>query len=493
MNRRSWALAAGAVVLAGLGALGGFWWAHHSMPGMDGAAATPAPGKKVLYWHDPMYPQHKFDKPGKSPFMDMQLVPVYAQGDAPESGVKVSSQLVQNLGVRTAMAERGRLAKVVEAVGTVAFDERAVALVQARTAGFVEQLLVRAPLDPVRKGQPLIRLFVPDWAGAEQEYLALKASATPGAAELARAARNRLLLLGMSEEQVQSVDREGKPVSRVTLSSPIDGVGGELGAREGMNVAPGATLFRINGLATVWVNVDIPEAQAGLLRPGGALTATVAAYPGEVFRGRISAVLPEVNATTRTLRARVELANPGARLKPGMFATVNISPPQAREAVLVPSEAVIVTGERKVVIVDRGEGRFDPVDVEIGREEGGKTEILKGIEAGTRVVASGQFLLDSEASLRGLERRMGGDAAAASAAAHRAEGRLEKVGDKQLTLSHGPVPSIGWGSMTMDFMAPKSGLPAELKAGDPIAFEFVESPPGTYQVTKIERRAGAKP
>ena len=491
MSRRAWTLAAAAAMFVAVGALGGYWLAHRAMPGMDGTAATAAPGKKVLYWHDPMYPQHKFDKPGKSPFMDMQLVPVYAQDDAPASGVKVSPQMVQNLGVRTAVAERGRLAKVVEAVGTVAFDERAVALVQARTAGFIEQLFVRAPLDPVRRGQPLARLFVPEWAGAEQEYLALKGSSIPGAAELARAARNRLLLLGMSEEQLQSVDREGKPVSRVTVTSPLDGVVGELGAREGMNVTPGTTLFRINGLSTVWVNVDIAESQAAAVRPGAALTATVAAYPGDVFPGRISAVLPEVNATTRTLRARVELANPGARLKPGMFATVNISPPQAREAVLVPSEAVIVTGERKVVIVDRGEGRFDPVDVEIGREEGGKTEILKGIEAGTRVVASGQFLLDSEASLRGLERRMGD--AAATAAAHRAEGRLEKVGDKDLTLSHGPVPSIGWGSMTMDFAAPKAGLPPGLKAGDAIIFEFVESPPGTYQVTKIERRAGAKP
>jgi Cu(I)/Ag(I) efflux system membrane fusion protein len=227
------------------------------------------------------------------------------------------------------------------------------------------------------------------------------------------------------------------------------------------------------------------------VRPGAALTATVAAYPGEVFPGRIAAVLPEVNATTRTLRARVELANPGARLKPGMFATVNISPPRARESVLVPSEAVIVTGQRKVVVVDRGEGRFDPVDVEIGREEGGKTEILNGIEAGTRVVASGQFLLDSEASLRGLERRMGD--AATTSATHRAEGRLEKIGNKDVTLSHGPVPSIGWGSMTMDFAAPKAGLPPGLKAGDPVTFEFVESPAGTYQVTKIERRAGARP
>jgi Cu(I)/Ag(I) efflux system membrane fusion protein len=325
--------------------------------------------------------------------------------------VKVSSQLAQNLGARTVVAEKGRLAKSLDVVGAVAFDERAVTVVQARTSAFVEQLLVRAPLDAVHRGQPLVRLFVPEWAGAQQEYLALKASTVEGAADLARAARNRLLLLGMSEEQVQAVDRDGKPVTRVTLVSPTDGVVGELAVREGMNVVAGAMLFRINGLATVWVNLDVPETQAAAIRPGAALDATVPAYPGDTFKGRVAAVLPEVNATTRTVRARVELANPGGKLKPGMFASVRIGHFReggnaAPETVLVPSESVIVTGERSVVIVDRGEGRYEPVAVKIGAEEGGRTEILEGLSGGERVVASGQFLLDSEASLRGVERRM---------------------------------------------------------------------------------------
>jgi len=410
MSNRLVLLAAGALAVAAVGAGAGSWWAHHSMSAAAGASTASASGdagRKVLYWHDPMYPQQRFDKPGKSPFMDMDLVPVYAD-DAPAAapGVKIDPALVQNLGVRTAVAEKGRLARSVDAVGTVAFDERAVEIVQSRTAGYVERLFVRAPLDPVRKGEPLARLFVPEWAGAQQEYLALKASAAPGAAELAAAARNRLLLLNMTEEQVRAVDRAGKPVTEVTLAAPVDGVVGELGVREGMNVTPGATLFRLNGLATVWVNVDVPEALAGAVRPGAAVTVTVPAYPGEKFAGRVAAVLPEVNAATRTLKARVELRNPGGRLKPGMFATVSVAPAQAREAVLVPSEAVIATGERTVVIVDRGEGRFEPVAVKTGAEEGGRTEILEGLEAGTRVVASGQFLIDSEASLRGVERRM---------------------------------------------------------------------------------------
>jgi Cu(I)/Ag(I) efflux system membrane fusion protein len=485
MNRAMAAVAA--VALLGIGVSGGYWIAHH--PRSAPAPSASSPDRKVLYWHDPMYPQQKFDKPGKSPFMDMQLVPVYADESAPAAGVKVSPQLAQNLGVRTAVAERGKLAATVEAAGSIAFDERAVHVVQARTAGYIEALFVRAPLDPVRKGQPLARLFVPEWAGAQQEYLALKASKVEGAAELARAARNRLLLLNMSEEQVQAVDREGKPVTRVTLVSPADGIVGELGAREGMNVMPGTTLFRINGLASVWVNVDVPEAHAAAIRPGEPITATVPAYPGERFSGRVAAVLPEVTAATRTVRARVELANPGARLKPGMYANVVVTPAAAREAVLVPSEAVIMTGRRNVVLLDRGEGRFEPVEVEVGREEGGKTEILKGVEAGAKVVASGQFLIDSEASLRGVERRM---SAEVGAQVHRAEGKLERIGHHDLTISHGPVPSLKWGPMTMDFNAPK-GLPPDLKPGDAIAFEFVQSPQGSFDVKKIERTSAGGP
>lgn len=495
MSPRLPALLAGALVTAALGAGGGYWWAHRSATanaagnGASAPASAASQGRQVLYWHDPMYPQQKFDKPGKSPYMDMQLVPVYAD-DAGGAGVKVDPVLSQSLGVRTVAAEKGRLEKSVDAVGTVAFDERAVELVQSRTAGYVERLFVRAPLDPVRKGQPLAQLFVPEWAGAQQEYLALKASAAPGAAELAAAARNRLLLLNMTEDQVRAVDREGKPVTRVTLAAPIDGVVGELGAREGMNVMPGATLFRLNGLSSVWVNLDVAEALAGAVRPGAPITASVPAYPGEKFAGKVSAVLPEVNAATRTLKARVELANPGARLKPGMFATVSIAPRAPREAVLVPSEAVIVTGERAVVIVDRGEGRFEPMSVRVGRDEGGRTEILEGIDVGTRVVASGQFLIDSEASLRGVERRMAAAAPTASAA-HHAEGRVEQVREDAVTISHGPVPELQWPAMTMDFQASKSVMPKGLKAGERVGFDFVATPDGAYQATRIERRDGA--
>ena len=267
------------------------------------------------------------------------------------------------------------------------------------------------------KGQPLVELLVPDWAAAQAEYLLLRRAGKD--ASLTEAARNRLQLLGMSEEQIGLLEKTGQPQTRITLYAPINGVIAELGVREGMTVMSGAMLFRLVDLSGVWVNAEVPEAQGAWLRPGTAVEARVPSFPGQVFRGRVSAILPEVNAATRTLRARVELANPGARLKSGMFATLAFAQGTGTKALLVPSEAVIHTGERSVVIVAESEGKFRPQEVELGFESGGKSEIRKGLSEGDKVVVSGQFLIDSEASLRASGTRMEGAEApkAATAAA----------------------------------------------------------------------------
>ena len=408
-----------AIPVAGLAAAGGYWYAMSRMPAMpaEPAAAKPATqgDRKVLYWYDPMFPQQKFDKPGKSPFMDMQLVPKYADEGGDEGTVSISPRVVQNLGVRTTEARRGSLVTKLAAVGNVEFNERAVAVVQPRTAGFVERLYVRAPLDPVRAGDPLVEILFPEWAGAQAEYLALKRLAGPDVEALQRAARERLVLLGMSEDEIAAVEREGKTRPRVTLRAPVSGVIAELGVREGMTVAAGATLFRIAGLGTVWIVAEVPEAQAGMLVPGAQVEARVPAYPEETFQGRVGAILPEVNAATRTVRARVEVANPAGKLKPGMYATLALGG-RGRESLLVPSEAVIKTGERSVVIVAESGGKFRAVDVEVGMESGADAEIRKGLKAGDKVVVSGQFLIDSEASLRSTLQRLegAGDPAAGS-------------------------------------------------------------------------------
>jgi Cu(I)/Ag(I) efflux system membrane fusion protein len=379
-------------------------------PALQPGDVDPSTGKRVLYWHDPMAPGARFDKPGKSPFMDMQLVAVYAD-DAPDAvGVAIDPRLQQNLGVRTAKAVAGSLSSAISAVGNVAYNERDVVLVQARSNGFVEKLFVRAALDRVRKGQPLAELYMPEWIAAQEEYLSAKrlrsdvdALALGG---LADAAAQRMRLAGMSEEQIHAVDVRGEVQPRFTITSPIDGVDSELSAREGMAVAPGTPLFRLNGLATVWVNAEVPESAAAELRPGNAVQARTPALPGSVFEGRVSTILPEVNATTRTLKARIELANPGRHLVPGMFATIEFAPTSRGDAVLVPSEAVIRTGKRTVVILAQEQGRFAPVEVETGIESHGQTEIRKGMRAGDSVVISGQFLIDSEANLKAATTRM---------------------------------------------------------------------------------------
>jgi Cu(I)/Ag(I) efflux system membrane fusion protein len=419
------------IIAAVIGAVGyGAYRAgmNHRMQSSDGATVTatqsttgaqkpgdidPATGKKVLYWHDPMVPGQKFDKPGKSPFMDMQLVPMYADGGrAGDAGtVTINSRVQQNLGVRVAEVKSGSQTSTMEAVGSVAYNERDVAVVQARSNGFLERLYVRAPLDPVRKGQPLAELYVPDWVAAQEEYLSAKRiDARSDAANLgglADSAKQRMRLAGMSDAQIAAVVAGGKVQARVTITSPIGGVVGELTAREGMTVIAGAPLFRINGLSTVWVNAEVPEVAAAQVRPGNAVEARTPAVSGAVFKGKVSAILPEVNPATRTIKARIELANPGGRLVPGMFATVSFAPATRNDVLLIPSEAVIQTGKRSVVVVAQGDGKFAAVDVEVGLDSKGQTEIRKGLQAGQNVVVSGQFLVDSEANLKASTTRMG--------------------------------------------------------------------------------------
>lgn len=463
-------------------------------------AVDPHTGRSVLYWHDPMVPGQKFDKPGKSPFMDMELVPVYAGATDDEGVVAISPRVVQSLGIRTAEVVSGALTRHLQAVGSVAYNERELVLVQARVAGFVEKLHVRAPLDPVREGEPLVELLAPDWVAAQEEYLALRRMRTPDAESLRAAARQRMQLVGMSEEAILALERTGEVRTRAVLTAPVSGVVAELGVREGMNVAAGATLFRINSLASVWLNADVPEAQAAMLKSGRPVEARAAAWPGATFKGRIHSLLPQVNPITRTVTARVELANANGRLAPGMYVTVDLGSVAIANALLVPSEAVIQTGRRSVVIAALGEGRFRPIDVETGAEANGQTEIRRGLEPGQNVVVSGQFLIDSEASLKATGARMEGapaqDAATpqahqAAPKVHEAMGEIVSLTSRELLIRHGEVPSAGMGAMTMPFLISGSALPPGLKEGDRIRFQFSVRPDAQYHIVRVTRDHGA--
>ena len=457
---------------------------RHIGAGIKAGDIDPAVGKKILYYHDPMVPASKFDKPAKSPFMDMMLVPVYADSDGDRGKVSVSSRIQQNLGVRTTEVVEGTLSPQFSAVGSIAFNERDQATVQARATGYVERLLVRATLDRVGKGQALAELYIPEWIAAQEEFLSVRRMQGTDLAALVDGARQRMRLVGMSDEQIRQVETSGKTQTRITVTAPIAGVVVELMAREGMTVTPGATLFRISGLSTVWANAEVPESQAALVRPGAKVQARTPAVPGVTFDGKVQAILPEVNVATRTLKARLELANPGGRLVPGMFVQMQFTDKRSDKVLLVPTEAVIQTGRRSVVILAEENGRFRPVDVEAGIESAGQTEIKRGLQAGQRVVVSSQFLIDSEASLKGVESRLNGDAPQ-QLVKHQGEAKVIAVDRYSALLAHGPLPTAGMGAMTMEFKAPAAGMPRNVAKGDQVRFEFVSPKDGELTLTTI--------
>jgi len=365
-------------------------------------AASSAPAGQALYWYDPMYPSQHFDHPGKSPFMDMQLVPRMpdeaAPGGAAPGSVSIDPRIVQSLGVRLAPVEQGQFARVVDTVGLIAVDERRILDVQVRAPGWVEQLAVRAVGDPVRRGQLLAAVYSPELLAAQQEFLIALAS---GDGDLARAARERLDLFGLSEGQIARIEQARQTERRVNYYAPADGYVMELGVRQGAAMQPDTMLFQLADLGTVWVDAEVPETQAAWIKAGDHVRAEVPALPGEHFDGQVDYVYPELTAATRTLKLRVVLKNQGQRLRPGMFASVHLLGVPKERVLMVPTEAVIKTGQRSVVIVADDAGHFHPALVRVGAEYAGKSEIIEGLVLGQQVAASGQFLIDSEAILRG--------------------------------------------------------------------------------------------
>jgi membrane fusion protein, copper/silver efflux system len=415
MNRNTFG-AALAIVLA-IGVAIGYWIAgERAAP--DSAVGASADEKsmeegerRVLYWYDPMRPEVKFDKPGKSPFMDMQLVPRYADKEG-TAAVRIDPALAQNLGIRLGTVEKAVLAPRLGAVGSVAFDERRLHVVQARVEGYVTRLHVKAPLERVRRGEPLAEIQAPDWLAAQAEYLALLDADSERARSIRDAARERLVVLGVPEAMIRRIEETRKTDATTTIFAPASGVVTEITVREGGAFMAGAPLFRINGLETVWVNAEIPEAQVGLIPRGSAVAAHAIAWPGATFEGSVSELLPDVDPATRTLPVRIVIENSHEKLAPGMFVALDFEGKAGEPQLLVPSEAVIVTGERSVVIVARESGGFDVAEVTPGVEQDGKTAILSGLREGQSIVLSGQFLIDSEASLNSAVTRLETDGAA---------------------------------------------------------------------------------
>lgn len=463
MKKSIVAVVIAAGVAAGIGYVTG---RQHTAPATSTEAA---PARKVLYWYDPMMPDQRFDKPGKSPFMDMPLVPRYADAAPAAGGVSVSAQQQQNLGMTTGRVEQRVLASAFSAFATVTTDERSIQSVPSPAAGVVEKLFVRAPQQWVKKGQPLAQLWIPQWTTAQQEYLAVRQL---GDSELTRAARERLALQFMPEAIIRAVERGGKPETRLTLRADKDGYVVKLDSREGAQVAATQSLFELASLDPVWLVVDYPPTQAQALATGSEIVATSASWPGEQFHGRVSELLPQLETATRTLKARIVLDNPQQKLKPGMFLTVTTAASAQQPAVLaIPEEALIETGAASRVLLATGDGHFRAVNVTTGRTAQGWTEVLSGLNAGDSVVTSGQFLIDSEANLRSaLPEQQATQTAKKNVQQYDATGVVKAIDAGSITLSHQPIPALNWGAMTMDFVV-KQPDPA-IKVGDTVMFSF---------------------
>lgn len=368
-------------------------------------AEQKAPEKKVLFWYDPMKPDTKFDKPGKSPFMDMDLVPKYADEDDEKSsvGIRIDPTQVQNLGLKTQKVTRGMLNYSQTIPANVSYNEYQFVIVQARSDGFVEKVYPMTIGDHVKKGTPLIDITIPDWVEAQSEFLLL--SSTGGTSTQIKGVLERLRLAGMPEEDIQRLRSTRSIQTRFTIKAPIDGVITAFDLRTGMNISKDKVVAQIQGMDPVWISAAVPESIAYLLKDTSQFEISVPAYPDKTFHVEKWNILPSVDQTTRTLQVRLQVSNKDEFLKPGMNAYLKLNT-KSQEMLLIPSQAVIDTGKEQRVITVDAEGRFVPKPIHVLHESQQQSGIGSGLNEGESVVVSGLFLIDSEANITGALERM---------------------------------------------------------------------------------------
>jgi len=366
---------------------------------------TTSPERKILFWYDPMKPDTQFDKPGKSPFMDMDLVPKYADENEGESGegIRIDPTQVQNLGLKTQKVTRGTLGYSRTFPANVSYNDYQFVIVQARSDGFVEKVYPLTIGDRVRKGTPLIDITIPEWVEAQSEYLLL--SGTGGTPTQLKGVLERLRLTGMPEEDIQRLRTSRRIQTRFTLKAPIDGVITAFDLRSGMNISKDKVVAQIQGMDPVWVSAAVPESIAYLLKDTSQFDISVPAYPDKAFHVEKWSILPNVDPTTRTLQVRLQVANTDELLKPGMNAWLKLNT-QSQQMLLIPSQAVIDTGKEQRVITVDAEGRFVPKRIQVLHESQQQAGIGSGLNEGDSVVVSGLFLIDSEANISGALERM---------------------------------------------------------------------------------------
>ena len=491
--------------------------------GAGSADSEKKSARKILYYRNPMGLPDTSPTPKKDQ-MGMDYIPVYA-GDEPETGagtVKISPDKVQKLGVRTESVALRDLTRTVQAVATIQANERQLHTVSPRFEGWIEKLHVNTTGQLVGRGEPLLEVYSPDLVNAQQEYLiawkgmqAVKGASPEVEANmrtLMDGALQRLRNWDISDAELQRLQQEGKARQSITLRAQASGVVMEKRAVAGMRFMPGEMLYQIADLSSVWLLAEVFEQDLGLVRQGQPVKIRVDAYPDRVFSGTLTFVYPTVTPETRTAKVRIELANPGGLLKPAMYARVEIASSRGHGKVLaVPDSAVLDTGTRQLVLVERGAGAFEPRTVKLGMRTDGYIEVLDGLKAGESVVVSANFLIDAESNLKAAlsgfgtgtpaarpdeqERlKPGASAAKPARATHRGEGRVEAVdaARKTVTLTHDPIASLKWSAMTMDFKVKDPALLQTLKPGQKIAFDMIEESPGEYVILRGQP-AGASP
>ncbi|MFM9967877.1 MAG: efflux RND transporter periplasmic adaptor subunit [Burkholderiales bacterium] len=489
----------------------------------DTAGAQPnKPNAKILYYRNPMGLPDTSPVPKKDP-MGMEYVPVYEGGEPASSGpvVKINPDRVQKLGVRTEIVEWRELTRTVLAVATIQANERQLHTISPRFEGWIQKLHVNTTGQLVRQGEPLLEVYSPDLVIAQQEYLLAGkgVDSMKGASPeiessmrtLVDSALQRLRNWDISETELQRLQQEGKVRQSITLRAQASGVVLEKRAVAGMRFMPGEMLYQIADLSSVWVVADVFEQDLGLVRQGQSVNIRVDAYPDKAFTGTVTFIYPTVMAETRTAKVRIELSNTARLLKPAMYARVEIASRGGRGKVLaVPDSAVLDTGTRQLVLVQRGEGSFEPRPLKLGMRSDGYIEVLDGIKAGENVVVSANFLIDAESNLKaalsgfgqsaqgfkpdGKEQvKPGASGSAPALATHRGEGSIEAVDSARatVTLAHGPITSLKWPAMTMDFRVKDPALLRTLKPGQKIAFEMIEASAGDYVIVRVQA-AGEK-
>jgi Cu(I)/Ag(I) efflux system membrane fusion protein len=481
---------------------------------------TPKGKGKILYYRNPMGHPDTSPVPKKDS-MGMDYIPVH-EGEESSSGtpvVKISNEKIQKLGVKTEVVALRELTRTVRAVATVQTDERRLHTVAPKFEGWIHKLYVNATGQAVRKGDALMDVYSPELITAQHEYLigrkGMQRAAAEGSPEggeamqrLAESTLNRLRNWDISEADLRALQQEGQVKHYVTLRSRAGGVVLEKPAVEGRRFMPGEMLYQIADLSRVWMLADVFEQDLGLVDRGQSATIRMVAYPDKVFSGEVTFIYPTVAPETRTAKVRIELSNKEGLLKPDMYGRVELASLHGKQKVLgVPESAVLDTGIRHLVLVELGKGRYEPRTVKLGMHGDGYVEVLGGLTAGEVVVVSANFLIDAESNLKAALDGFGGHtsvsgsdgtgrvkhgAAAAVAESHSGEGSIEAVdwARSTVTISHGPIASLHWPSMTMDFLVRDPSLLRTLKPGQKIGFEMVEEPAGEYIIVHVHPLTG---